>query len=44
MKGLQDKVKSLMGQNKTIDEIKKEFEAAQSALIDSIYNELKSAK
>ncbi len=44
MKALQEKVKSLMGQNKTIDEITKEFEPGQSALITSIYNELKAAK
>ena len=44
MKEMQEKVKSLAGQNKTIDEIKKEFDQNQSALVESIYNELKTAK
>jgi cyclase len=41
MKELQAKVKSLVKANKTLDEIKKEFEQNQSALVESIYNELK---
>jgi glyoxylase-like metal-dependent hydrolase (beta-lactamase superfamily II) len=41
MKEMQAKVKSLMEKNKTLDEIKKEFDPNQSALVESIYNELK---
>jgi glyoxylase-like metal-dependent hydrolase (beta-lactamase superfamily II) len=41
MKQIQEKVKSLMEKKKTLDEIKKEFDPNQSALVESIYNELK---
>jgi len=44
MKELQAKVKSLMQQNKTLEETKKEFPEDQSRLIESIYNELKNSK
>ena len=44
IKQMQEKVKSLAKQNKTIDEIKKEFDVNQSALVESIYNELKIVK
>ena len=44
IKEMQEKVKSLAVQNKTIDEIKKEFEQNQAALVESIYNELKTVK
>jgi glyoxylase-like metal-dependent hydrolase (beta-lactamase superfamily II) len=41
IKEMQGKVKSLIEKNKTLEEIKKEFEQNQSALVESIYNELK---
>jgi cyclase len=41
MKEIQEKVKSLIEKNKTLEEIKKEFDQNQSALVESIYNELK---
>jgi glyoxylase-like metal-dependent hydrolase (beta-lactamase superfamily II) len=41
IKEMQGKVKSLIAKNKTLEEIKKEFEQNQSALVESIYNELK---
>ena len=44
MKGLQEKVKSLIEANKNLEEIKKEFPEDHLRLIESIYNELKSDK
>jgi cyclase len=41
MKERQEKVKNLIKQNKTLEEIKKEFASNEAALIESIYNELK---
>ena len=44
MKGLQEKVKSLIEANKNLEEIKKEFTEDHLRLIESIYNEIKSDK
>ncbi len=43
MKERQEKIKSLIGQNKTLEEIKNEFDENESRLIESIYNEIKSS-
>lgn len=42
MKSIQDKVKNLITQNKTLDETKIEFENDKSALVEIIFNEIKS--
>jgi cyclase len=44
MKGLQDKVRSMAGTSKSLDEIKKEFEPGQGALVETIFNEIKTNK
>lgn len=41
MTELQQKVKSLIANNKTIDQIASEFEAGQKALVEIIFNEVK---
>ena len=41
IKTLQEKVKMLIGEEKTLEEIKGEFEQSYSRLIESIYNEIK---
>ncbi len=43
MKGRQEKVKSLIERNKTLDQIKSEFPENEAGLIETIYNELKTA-
>ena len=42
MKSIQEKVKNLITQNKTLDETKNEFETDKSALVEIIFNEIKS--
>lgn len=42
MKSIQEKVKNLITQNKTLDETKNEFEKDKSALVEVIFNEIKS--
>ncbi len=44
MKARQEKVMSLIKDNKPLGEIKKEFEENQARLIESIYNEIKSPR
>ena len=41
MKQIQAKVKSLVGQGKSLEEVKKEFEENHARLVESIYNEIK---
>jgi cyclase len=43
MKKRQEKVKTLMEQGKSLEEIKSEFEENEARLIESIYNEIKSS-
>ena len=40
----QQKVKSLIAQNKTLDQTKSAFDQSQSRLIETIYNELKDVQ
>ncbi|MBD3383706.1 MBL fold metallo-hydrolase [candidate division KSB1 bacterium] len=42
MKSLQDKIKQMVGAQKSLDEIKAAFEENEGRLIESIYSELKS--
>ena len=42
MKSIQEKVKSLVGQGKSLEEVKKEFPENHARLVESIFNELKS--
>jgi len=42
MKSIQEKVKSFIGQGKTLEEVKKEFPENHGRLVESIFNELKS--
>lgn len=42
MKSIQDKIRNLITQNKTLDETKIEFEKDKSALVEIIFNEIKS--
>lgn len=44
MKSLQQKVLKLIEMNKTVDEVKTEFENGQSALVEVIFNEIKNQK
>lgn len=44
IKKTQQKVKSLIAQNKTLDQIKPAFDQSQSRLIETIYNELKNVR
>jgi cyclase len=44
MEGLQRKVKSLVGRNKTLEEIGVEFPKNEAVLIEAIYNEIKRSK
>ncbi len=44
MTAMQDKVKSLLAQNKTVDEIKAQFAANEAALVGSICQELNPGK
>jgi len=44
MKARQEKVMSLIKDNKPLEEIKKEFEENEARLIESIYNEIESSK
>lgn len=41
MKKIQAKVKTLVGQGKDLDEVKKEFEESHTRLVESIFNEIK---
>ncbi len=41
MKKIQAKVKTLVGQGKSLDEVKQEFEESQARLVESIFNEIK---
>jgi glyoxylase-like metal-dependent hydrolase (beta-lactamase superfamily II) len=41
MKKIQGKIKSLMGQGKSLEEVKKEFEDNHARLVESIFNEIK---
>ncbi|UCE40074.1 MAG: MBL fold metallo-hydrolase [Candidatus Aminicenantes bacterium] len=42
MKSIQAKVKSIMEQNKSLEDVKKEFPENHSRLVESIFNELKT--
>lgn len=44
MKILQEKVKTLIEKNKSLDEVKNEFEKDQNALVEVIFNEIKNHK
>jgi len=44
MKARQEKVMSLIKENKPLEEIKKEFDENEARLIESIYNEIESSK
>jgi len=44
MKIRQEKIKSFMKYNKTLEEIKTEFPENESRLVESIYNELKDIR
>jgi len=41
MKNIQAKVKTLVGQGKSLEEVKKEFEENQARLVEAIFNEIK---
>jgi glyoxylase-like metal-dependent hydrolase (beta-lactamase superfamily II) len=41
MKKIQSKIKSLVGQGKGLEEVKKEFDEGQARLIEAIFNEIK---
>jgi hypothetical protein len=41
MKGLQAKVRDLKMKGRSIEEVQKQFEQNQSALVQAIYNEIK---
>ena len=43
MRQLQDKVKALIAQEKTLEQVQSEFEQSQARLIESIYNEIKAS-
>jgi cyclase len=42
MKQRQEKIRSLMKQNKSVEDVKKEFAANESGLVEIIFNEIKS--
>lgn len=42
MKKIQEKIKSLVGQGRSLEEVKQEFEENQARLVESIYNEIKN--
>jgi glyoxylase-like metal-dependent hydrolase (beta-lactamase superfamily II) len=42
MKELQNKIKSLIAKNKSLDEIKSEFDQSQRTLVETIFNEIKN--
>ena len=44
MKGLQNKIKMLIEENKSLDEIKNEFDQNQLTLVETIFNEIKNNK
>ena len=44
MKGLQNEIKSLIAKNKSLDEIKSEFDQSQQTLVETIFNEIKNNK
>jgi len=41
MKKIQAKIKSLMGQGKSLEDVKKEFEESHARLVEAIFNEIK---
>lgn len=41
MKKIQERIKSLAGQGKSLEEVKKEFEENQARLVEAIFNEVK---
>ncbi len=44
MKSMQNKIRSMMNNNKTLDDIISEFDQNQRALVETIYNEIKNNK
>jgi glyoxylase-like metal-dependent hydrolase (beta-lactamase superfamily II) len=44
MKSMQSKIRSLINNNKSLDDISNEFEQNQRALVETIYNEIKNNK
>jgi len=44
MKAMQNKIKSLMENKKSLDEIKNEFDKSQQTLVETIFNEIKNNK
>jgi cyclase len=44
MKGLQNKIKSMTDKNKSLDEIKNEFDQSQRTLVETIFNEIKTKR
>ena len=44
MKILQDSIKSMINSDKTLDDIKKEYDPSQGMLVETIYTEIKNDK
>jgi hypothetical protein len=44
MKERQEKIRGLLSQGKNLEDIKKEFTANESGLVEIIFNEIKSGK